>query len=195
MSENTSRTLLEEANNTVSEKTEDQRNAPTFIEITDENKSNFIENMKNKNTVGKTQSAVKQSTTWLQMIPRFETREINKIPPGELDNFVGSFLLSIRKADGSEYEPDTLTSYHRSIDRFLKEKKYLYSLVNDQEFETSRAVLQSKRKELKQKGKGCTPNAATISEENKIKGYTQPKDIIKQKMVTKHNALWNSWGY
>ena len=47
MSENTSRTLLEEASNTVSEKTEDQRNAPTFIEI----KSNFIENMKNKNTV------------------------------------------------------------------------------------------------------------------------------------------------
>ena len=29
MSENTLRTLLEEANNTVSEKTEDQRNAPT----------------------------------------------------------------------------------------------------------------------------------------------------------------------
>ena len=103
--------------------------------------------------------------------------------------------MSIRKADGSEYVPDTLTSYHRSIDRFLKEKKYLYSLVNDKEFETSRAVLQSKRKELKQKGKGCNPNAATISEENKIKGYTQPKDIIKQKMVTKHNALWNSWGY
>ena len=109
MSENTSRILLEEVNNTVSEKTEDQRNAPTFIEI----KSNFIENMKNKNTVRKTQSAVKQFTTWLQMSPRFETREINKIPPGELNNFVGSFLLSIRKADGSEYEPDTLTSYHR----------------------------------------------------------------------------------
>ena len=30
MSENTSRTLLEEANNTVSEKTEDQRKAPTL---------------------------------------------------------------------------------------------------------------------------------------------------------------------
>ena len=56
MSENTSRTLLEEANNTVFEKTEDQRNAPIFIEITDENKSNFIENMKNKNTVRKTAS-------------------------------------------------------------------------------------------------------------------------------------------
>ena len=40
--------------------------------------------MKNKNTVRKTQSAGKQFTTWLQMSPRFETREINKIPPGEL---------------------------------------------------------------------------------------------------------------
>ena len=107
------------------------------LEITDENKSNFIENMKNKNTVRKTQSALKQFTTWLQMSPRFETREMNKIPSGELDNFVGSFLLSIRKADGSENEPDTLISHHSSIDRFLKEKKYLYSLVNDKELETS----------------------------------------------------------
>ena len=66
-------------------KTEDQRNAPIFIEITDENKSNFIDNMKNKNTVRKTQSAVKQFISWLKMSPRFETREKNKIPPGELE--------------------------------------------------------------------------------------------------------------
>ena len=65
--------------------------------------------------------------------------------PGWTGQFWGSFLLSIRKASGSEYEQDTLTSYHRSINRFLKEKKYLYSLVNDKEFEASRAVLQSKR--------------------------------------------------
>ena len=110
-------------------------------------------------------------------------------------------MLSIRKADGSEYEPDTLTSYHRSIDRFLKEKKYLYSLVNDKEFETSRAVLESKRKELKQKGKGCKPNAAeplTISEENKLKeegciGIHSPKALLN-KMWLQNTMLFGIRG-
>lgn len=61
--------------------------------------------------------------------------------PGKLDNYLGSFLLSIRKADGSHHEPDTLTSYNRSIDRFLREK--VFSLT-DMEFSTSRTVLTSK---------------------------------------------------
>lgn len=93
-----------------------------FLQRTNENKSNFIGNMKIEDMIKKTQSAVQQFTTWLKLSPRFER---NKIPPSKLDNFEGSFLLSIRKADGSKYEQDTLTSYHRSIDRFLNEKKYL----------------------------------------------------------------------
>ncbi|XP_062619802.1 uncharacterized protein KIAA1958 homolog [Saccostrea cucullata] len=192
LNEDNSAMLPEEIKQNVSvensKENKEQRKAPTFIEISDEKKSNFIENMKNKNTVRKTQSAVKQFTTWLQLSPRNETREINRIPTSELDNFIGSFLLSIWKADGSEYEPDTLTSYHRSIDRYLKEKKYPYSLVNDKEFETSRTVLMSKRKELKQKGKGSKPNAAeplTVSEENKLKeegciGLHSPKALLNK---------------
>jgi hypothetical protein len=55
----------------------EQNNGPTFIEIADENKTNFIENMSNKNTIRKTQSAVRQFTTWLHLSPRHEMREIN----------------------------------------------------------------------------------------------------------------------
>ena len=116
-----------------------------FLQITtcNENKSNFIGNMKIEDIIKKTQSAVQQFTTWLKLSPRFER---NKIPPSKLDNFEGSFLLSIRKADGSKYEPDTLTTYHRSPEwKEISIKKYLYSLVNDKEYLTSRAVLQSKR--------------------------------------------------
>ncbi|KAH3806136.1 hypothetical protein DPMN_134451 [Dreissena polymorpha] len=58
---------------------------------------------------------------WLSEPPRNETRSVCDIMTTELDNYIGSFLLSIRKADGSEYEPDTLTSYHRGNDRFVKE--------------------------------------------------------------------------
>ena len=44
--------------------------------------------------------------------------------------------------------------------RYLRENKYSHSILDDREFETSRKVLASKRKELKQKGKGNRPHAA-----------------------------------
>ena len=33
------------------------------------------------------------------------------------------------KDDRSDYEPDTLTSYHRSIARYLKENKYPFDMI------------------------------------------------------------------
>ena len=62
--------------------------------------------------------------------------------------------------NGTDYEPDTLTSYHRSIARYLKENKYPFDMVTDKQFQTPRTVLMSKRKELKQKGKGSKPQAS-----------------------------------
>ena len=96
--------------------------------------------------------------------------------------------MSFRKADGSEYEPDTLSSYHRSIDRFLKEKKYLYCLLNDKEFEQAELYCNMNEKKIKQKGKGCKPDAAeplTSAEENKLKeegciGIHSPKALLNK---------------
>ena len=34
-----------------------------------------------------------------------------------------------------------------------------------------------------------------LIERRSLYWYTQPKGTIKQNVVTKHNALWNSWGY
>lgn len=61
-----------------------------------------VQQMKNKNTERKTKSAVRQFQTWLHQDPRNETSDITKMQPGELDNFLRSFLRSIRKADGSD---------------------------------------------------------------------------------------------
>ena len=122
---------------------ENKQKQPTFVEVTDNEKNNFVDSMKNKNTVRKTVTVMRQITNWLEMPPRKETREINKIQANELDNYIGSFLLSIRKANREQYEPHTLTSYHRGIDRYLRDRKYPFSLVVDKEFATSRAVLAS----------------------------------------------------
>lgn len=163
---------------------------PTFLSISEEQKAEFVNSMKNKNTAKKTATTTRQFRKWLEKAPRYEGREIETIEPYELDNYIGSFLLSMRKADGSEYEPDTLTSYHRGIDRYLKEKKYPYCMVTDKEFGTSRKVLSSKRKELKEKGMGNRPNAAeplNATEENILteKGCIRvesPRQLL--------NALW-----
>lgn len=77
------------------------RNMPTFIEINDQTKIDCSTN-ENKNTERKTKSAVRQFQTWLHQDPRNETSDITKMQPGELDNFLRSFLRSIRKADGSD---------------------------------------------------------------------------------------------
>lgn len=107
---------------------------------------------KKKNTERKRQSAVKQFHVWFHRNPGNETRDITEMQPGKLVNYLGSFRFSIRKADGSDYEPDTLTNYHGSIDRFLRErKKCPYSLITYRESSTSKTVLTSKRKELKRR--------------------------------------------
>ena len=47
----------------------------TFLTITEHQKAEFIESMKNKNTVRKTESVVHQFTIWLCKAPTFETRD------------------------------------------------------------------------------------------------------------------------
>jgi integrase len=83
-----------------------------------------------------------------------------------MDIYVGSFLMSLTKKNGDMYEPDTLTSFHRSINRKLEEIDYGYDIVKAPEFKTSRDVLAAKRRELKQRGKGNRPNKAEPLTEN-----------------------------
>ena len=56
--------------------------------------------MENINTVRKTVTVMRQLTNWFEMPPRNETREINTTQAVQLDNYIGSVLLSIRKAFG-----------------------------------------------------------------------------------------------
>ena len=58
-----------------------------------------------------------------------ETRVIETIPPQKLNFYIGNFLLTLKKKIPAgvdpkslpvaqvEYQPDTLTSYHRAIAR------------------------------------------------------------------------------
>ena len=79
----------------------------------------------------------------------------SRIPPKELNAYIGEFIIMVRKKDNNEdYEPSFLRSLMASFERYLKKKNYGFSIMKDAEFEQARKALQSKQKDLKQKGKG-----------------------------------------
>ena len=101
---------------------------------------------------------------WLQQ--KGEEREILSIPPRNLDIYIASFIknATYKTREGEErmYEPDSLTSMHRAIDRHLRENNYGFSMLDSPEFLNSRNTLKARRSELKGKGKGNRPNSAEV---------------------------------
>ena len=98
--------------------------------------------------------------------------QVLDLPTADLDRILSKFFKDVRKVNGEEYEPDTLSGFQRSIQRFLSDGKSHFNVLIDKEFETSRKVLAAKRKSLVQKaGKGNRPNATrslTDDEEDKL---------------------------
>lgn len=82
---------------------------------------------------------------------------------------LGHFFASVRKQDGSLYEPDTLTSFQRSIDRHLSQSLHCtFSILRDAEFAPSREKLKAARKYLKSQGLGNKPKASEALESSEV---------------------------
>ena len=95
-------------------------------QLNDDDIETFIEQNRNKNTKKKTASDLNVFYRWAKTVKK--TRQLDEIQPQELDKLLTHFVLKVRKQNGDEFEPDTLTSLFRSIDRFLRERgKQLYS--------------------------------------------------------------------
>ena len=77
-----------------------------------------------------------------------KNEKIESLPASELDHLLSNFFVNARKKNGEEYEPATVSSFQRSIQRYLSEKKYPFNILKDNEFEKSRKVLAAKRKSL-----------------------------------------------
>ena len=72
----------------------------------------FCTNQQNQNTTSKTR---RESGRFLSfLLDQGEHRKAEQLPPRSLDPLIGKFLKDLRKEKtGQEYEPDTITSYHR----------------------------------------------------------------------------------
>ena len=120
-----------------------------------------IEDQENENTKKKTQQNVALLKEILTL--RNESRLKVEIPPKELDAYIAEFIITVRKKDSS------LRSLMASFERYLRKKNYGFSIMKDAEFEQAYKALQSKQKDLKQKGKGNKPNASVALTEKEIK--------------------------
>ena len=59
---------------------------------------------------------IKSFVKWL-VDEHEEVRKPEDIEPRALNRYIGLFLVNLKRVDGKDMEPDSLTSYHRAIDR------------------------------------------------------------------------------
>lgn len=93
----------------------------------------------------------------LQTVGKWKFIVMN-IPAASLDKF----FKDVRKQNGSKYEPDSISSFPKSIQRHLKELKLPFNILQYEKFRPSwEVVLAAKRKNLIKQGQGNKPNALT----------------------------------
>ncbi|XP_065508915.1 uncharacterized protein KIAA1958-like [Caloenas nicobarica] len=90
---------------------------------------------------------------WLVSHCPSETREIYKLPPEDLDNYLASFYTSAKRQNGTDFSPGSLHFLQSSIERYLKDHNYEYSVIKGREFRASQEALKLKHQHLSQKEK------------------------------------------
>ena len=174
-----------------------QKKKPTNAQFTMASGQKYILTQRPENTV-------KKSEYDLHVCKRFflevgETRKIEEIPADELNILICQFLIEIKKKDGGSYEPATLQSFQRSLQRYLNDKKSKLNVLEDLEFLKSREVLLSKKKQLVfEEAKGNRPHAAkelSNAEEDLLFrtgefGAESPEALQRNSLVVIGTALW-----
>ena len=131
---------------------------------------NYIIAQRPESTVKKTKYDLNIWKRYLET--KNESGQIENIPPEELNALLCRFFMDTKKKDGSQYEPVSLTSLQRSLQRYLNDKGSTINLFKDEGFKTSREVLSARKKELVvQNAKGNRPQAArelTAEEEDEV---------------------------
>ena len=101
-----------------------------------------------------------------------DLRDIENIPADELNVHICRFFMQAKKKNGTAYEPNTLTCFLRSLQRYLNDKSSSINVFKDQAFNKAREVLSAKRKVVvRENAKGNRPQAArelTEEEEDKL---------------------------
>ena len=76
----------------------------------------FIDEQENKNTKAKTDRDVTLLKTFLQR--KEELRNVEEIPPAQLNELQSEFVLTVRTKDGNNYKPTSLRGMIASFERY-----------------------------------------------------------------------------
>jgi len=96
------------------------------------------------NTIRKTKHEVRRFALYLE--DTFgEKCPIDELKPEQLCTYLKHYFGNVRKADNTEYEPDTLRSFMLSIERYLKSRQYPCNILESPVFAGCREVIQEKR--------------------------------------------------
>ncbi|XP_067030910.1 uncharacterized protein KIAA1958-like [Acropora muricata] len=164
-----------------------ERAAARFVNVSDEDISQFLEENENKNTARKTSQDVALFKTFLT------ERKLNdpeELTPLQLDASLRQFIISVRKQDGSDYEPSSLRCMVARIGRYLKKVSYGFSVFNSIEFAGTREVLRTKQKALKSSGKGNKPNASRSLTDSEVDELYRKGQLGSETPEAMLNTLW-----
>ena len=78
----------------------------------------FINQQKSANTNKKTATDMNTLLRYMEA-NGMKNEKIESLPASELDHLLSKFFLNARKQNGEEYEPATVSSFQRSIQRYL----------------------------------------------------------------------------
>ncbi|XP_035681593.1 uncharacterized protein LOC118419337 [Branchiostoma floridae] len=129
-----------------------------------------------KNTTRKTLSDVNVFKRFCSAPPFNEPRPPEEIPPSELSPLLISYFTSCKKNNGQNYEPESLNSMLRSMERYLKASGYAYSVVQSEEFRELRLSIKRRKDELKELSH--VKNSAEIVSNSKKNFPTDEEEMI-----------------
>ena len=157
----------------------------------------YIKNSISINTTKQTNKWIVAYKQWAKL--RNKEVDIHTPPPFELDVILQSFYAEIKKQNGDDYEPNSLSAMQTSIDRYVKYNRYPHSILRDRDFAICRSVLEGKARFLRENGKGNRPNRAhslTKDEEQVLwdcgqLGSTTPRSLLNTVwwLLTQHLGL------
>ena len=123
-----------------------------FSSVDPEDIQSLVNKSNNSNTTKATSQWMRVFNSWAAL--KGEVRPIYLLSPTDLAHVLQSFYAEVRKTNGDEYEPGSLTSIWTGIDRYLQENNYHDSVMRDRVLSRSWAVLEGKCKNLREHGKG-----------------------------------------
>ncbi|XP_052791863.1 uncharacterized protein LOC128226008 [Mya arenaria] len=163
-------------------------NTARFQSVTDDDLQDFVVKQKNKSTVNKTFYDLKVLSSYLHTVN--EMREISEIAPNELCNLMCKFFVSVKKPDGSNYEPTTLRGFLGSFERYLRDQNFGYSLIHGPEFANLKEVFQAKQKQLKSESLGNKPKRTDPITDKEISQLWETKQLGKASPESIINSPW-----